>query len=380
MNLVSERLASIPESTTMKISAMAKRLNAAGLDVIDLGVGEPDFDTPKNICDAAVSSIQRGDTHYLPTSGIPELRAAIAEKLRRENGIEVSPDLVSVVPGAKMAIFAAMQALLDEGDEGVLIGPSWVSYEPCISFAGGRVRWAEVDEEFEPISLADSITPKTKMILVNSPSNPTGAVFDRSILEEIRDLAVDHDLLVLSDEIYEKIIYGQDHLSIGSFSGMEERTVTVNGFSKCYAMTGWRLGYLAGPQEVMKWVNRILSHSVSHATTFVQWAGVEALKGPQDSINAMVAEFRARRDLLVAGLAEIGIRCPLPGGAFYVFPDVSEFGGGDEFTERILSEAMVAATPGSAFGPGGAGHVRISYAASRERLAEALARIEKMLG
>ena len=378
--MVSERLASIPESTTMKISAMAKKLNAAGLDVIDLGVGEPDFDTPKNICDAAIRSLARGDTHYLPTSGIPELRAAIAEKLSQENGIEVSPDLVSVVPGAKMAIFAAMQALLDEGDEGVLIGPSWVSYEPCINFAGGRVRWAEVDDRFEPVSLADSITPKTKMILVNSPSNPTGAVFGRRILEEIRDLAVDHDLMVLSDEIYEKIIYGQDHLSIGSFSGMEERTVTVNGFSKCYAMTGWRLGYLAGPQEVMKWVNRILSHSVSHATTFVQWAGVAALKGPQESINAMVAEFRARRDLLVAGLAEIGIRCPLPGGAFYVFPDVSEFGGGDAFTERILSEAMVAATPGSAFGPGGAGHVRISYAASRERLTEALARIEKMLG
>ena len=378
--MVSERLASIPESTTMKISAMAKKLNAAGLDVIDLGVGEPDFDTPKNICDAAIRSLARGDTHYLPTSGIPELRAAIAEKLSQENGIEVSPDLVSVVPGAKMAIFAAMQALLDEGDEGVLIGPSWVSYEPCINFAGGRVRWAEVDDRFEPVSLADSITPKTKMILVNSPSNPTGAVFGRRILEEIRDLAVDHDLMVLSDEIYEKIIYGQDHLSIGSFSGMEERTVTVNGFSKCYAMTGWRLGYLAGTQEVMKWVNRILSHSVSHATTFVQWAGVEALKGPQESINGMVAEFRARRDLLVAGLAEIGIRCPLPGGAFYVFPDVSEFGGGDAFTERILSEAMVAATPGSAFGPGGAGHVRISYAASRERLTEALARIGKMLG
>jgi len=378
--LVSERLASIPESTTMKISAMAKKLNAAGLDVIDLGVGEPDFDTPKNICDAAIRSLARGDTHYLPTSGIPELRAAIAEKLYNENGIEVSPDLVSVVPGAKMAIFAAMQALLDAGDEAVLIGPSWVSYEPCINFAGGRVQWAEVDDRFEPVSLADSITPKTQMILVNSPSNPTGAVFGREILEEIRDLAVDHDLMVLSDEIYEKIIYGQEQVSIGSFSGMEERTVTVNGFSKCYAMTGWRLGYLAGPQEVMKWVNRILSHSVSHATTFVQWAGVEALKGPQESINGMVAEFQARRDLLVAGLAEIGIRCPLPGGAFYVFPDVSEFGGGDAFTERILSEAMVAATPGSAFGPGGAGHVRISYAASRERLTEALARIGKMLG
>ncbi|KUK44730.1 MAG: pyridoxal phosphate-dependent aminotransferase [Methanothrix sp.] len=377
--MVSERLASIPESTTMKISAMAKKLNAAGLDVIDLGVGEPDFDTPTNICDAAINSLQRGDTHYIPTSGIPELRAAIAEKLYNDNGIEVSPDLISVVPGAKMAIFAAIQALLDEGDECVLIGPSWVSYEPSVNFAGGRVRWAEVDEEFKPRDLVESITSKTKMILVNSPSNPTGAVFGREILEEIRDIALDHDLMVLSDEIYEKIVYGQDHLSIGSFPEMAERTVTVNGFSKCYAMTGWRLGYLAGPQEIMKWVNRILSHSVSHATTFVQWAGIEALKGPQDSIKAMVAEFRERRDLLVSGLAEIGIDCPLPGGAFYVFPDVSDFGGGDGFAERMLSEAMVAATPGSAFGPGGVGNVRISYAASKERLQEALGRIAKML-
>jgi aspartate aminotransferase len=377
--LVSERLASIPESTTMKISAMAKKLNAAGLDVIDLGVGEPDFDTPKNVCDAAISSIQRGDTHYLPTSGIPELRSAIAEKLYNDNGIEISPDQVSVVPGAKMAIFAAIQALLDAGDECVLIGPSWVSYEPCVNFAGGRVRWAEVDEEFKPTDLADSITSKTKMILVNSPSNPTGAVFGRKILEEVRDLATDHDLVVLSDEIYEKIIYGQEHLSLGSFPGMAERTVTVNGFSKCYAMTGWRLGYLAGPKEVMKWVNRILSHSVSHATTFVQWAGVEALKGPQETIRAMVSEFEARRDLLVSGLAEMGIRCSLPGGAFYVFPDVSEFGGGDSFAERMLSEAMVAATPGSAFGPGGVDYVRISYAASQERLRQALERIGKML-
>lgn len=377
--MVSERLASIPESTTMKISAMAKKLNLAGLDVIDLGVGEPDFDTPKNICDAAISSIQRGDTHYLPTSGIPELRSAIAEKLYNDNGIEISPDQVSVVPGAKMAIFAAIQALLDAGDECVLIGPSWVSYEPCVNFAGGRVRWAEVDEEFKPTDLADSITSKTKMILVNSPSNPTGAVFGRKILEEVRDLATDHDLVVLSDEIYEKIIYGQEHLSLGSFPGMAERTVTVNGFSKCYAMTGWRLGYLAGPQEVMKWVNRILSHSVSHATTFVQWAGVEALKGPQETIRAMVSEFEARRDLLVSGLAELGMKCSLPGGAFYVFPDVSEFGGGDSFAERMLSEAKVAATPGSAFGPGGVDYVRISYAASQERLRQALERIGKML-
>ena len=279
-----------------------------------------------------------------------------------------------------VAFFAAIQALLDSGDECVLIGPSWVSYEPCVNFAGGKVGWAEVDEEFKPADLAGSITPRTKMILVNSPSNPTGAVFGREILEEIRDIATDHDLMVISDEIYEKIIYGQDHLSIGSFPGMAERTVTVNGFSKCYAMTGWRLGYLAGPQEVMKWVNRILSHSVSHATTFVQWAGIEALKGPQDSIRAMMAEFKERRDLLVSGLADIGISCSLPGGAFYVFPDVSQFGGGDSFAERMLSEAMVAATPGSAFGPGGVDHVRISYAASRERLQEALERMGKMLG
>jgi len=363
----------------MKISAMAKKLNAAGLDVIDLGVGEPDFDTPKNICDAAINSIRRGDTHYLPTSGIPELRAAIAEKLYNDNGIEVSPDLVSVVPGAKMAIFAAIQAILEEGDECVLIGPSWVSYEPAVNFSGGRVKWADVNEEFKPTDLAESITSRTKMILVNSPSNPTGAVFGREILEEIRDIAIDNDLVVLSDEIYEKIIYGQEHLSIGSFPGMADRTVTVNGFSKCYAMTGWRLGYLAGPQEVMKWVNRILSHSVSHATTFVQWAGVEALKGPQDNIKAMVTEFQARRDLLVSGLAELGIRCPLPGGAFYVFPDFLEFGGGDSFTERMLSETMVAATPGSAFGPGGVDNIRISYAASQERLKQALERIGKML-
>ncbi len=364
----------------MKISAMAKKLNAAGLDVIDLGVGEPDFDTPNNICDAVVDSIRKGNTHYVPTPGIPELRAAIAEKLYNENHIEVEPNLVSVVPGAKMAIFAAIQSMLDEGDECVLIGPSWVSYEPCVNFSGGQVRWAQVDDEFMPFNLAESITPKTKMILVNSPSNPTGAVFGRRVLEEIRDLAFDHGLWVLSDEIYEKIVYGQEHLSIGSFPGMEERTVTVNGFSKCYAMTGWRLGYLAGPQEIMKWVNRILSHSVSHATTFVQWAGVEALKGPQNTINSMVTEFRGRRDLLVAGLRDLGIKCALPGGAFYVFPDVSEFGGGDVFSERLLSEAMIAAAPGSAFGPGGTDNVRMSYATSQDRLRESLDRMEKMLG
>jgi aspartate aminotransferase len=377
--MVSQRMSSIHESTTLKISAMAKKLNKSGLDVIDLGVGEPDFATPQNICQAACDSIKNGETHYAPTNGIAELREAIAEKLCDENMLEVTADDVAVTPGAKMAAFAAFQALLEEGDECVLIGPSWVSYEPCAAFAGAEIAWSQVDEDFMPVDVAETITRKTRFILVNSPSNPTGAVFDLKILEEIRDLAVDHDLFVVSDEIYEKIIYDREHISIGSLPGMEDRTVTINGFSKAYAMTGWRLGYLTGPKETMKWVTRLLSHSVSQATTFVQRAGVEALRGPQNAVAAMVEEFSDRRDLFVSGLQGMGIICNLPGGAFYVFPDVSEFGGGDLFTDKLLKDALIAATPGSAFGPGGANYVRLSYAASQERLKEALTRIEKML-
>lgn len=363
----------------MKISAMAKRLSAAGQDVIDMGVGEPDFDTPKHIVEAGCSSIKMGETRYAPTAGIPELRRAIAEKLAGENGLPVTLDDVAITPGAKMAVFAAIQALLSEGEECVLIGPSWVSYEPCVAFAGGRVSWAKVDENFMPLDLAESISARTRLIIVNSPSNPTGSVFDRKTLEEIRDLAVDHNLSVISDEIYEKIIYDHEHISIGSMPGMAERTVTINGFSKSYAMTGWRLGYLAGPKETMKWVTRLLSHSVSQATTFVQRAGVAAMQGPQDEVAMMAAEFRKRRDMLVSGLRELGIPCSMPGGAFYVFPDVSSLGGGDAFTDRLLKEALIAATPGSAFGPDGANYIRLSYATSQARISQALERIEKIL-
>ncbi len=375
--MVSARLASIHESTTLKISATAKRLTASGLDIIDMGVGEPDFDTPRHIVEAGCNSIRMGETHYAPTGGIPELRQAIAEKLNRENQIHAGAEDVIVTPGAKMAVFAAVQALMQEGEECVLIGPSWVSYEPSVAFAGGSVVWGEVDSDFMPQNIAQKINSKTRLIIVNSPSNPTGAVFERPVLEEIRDLAVDHDLFVISDEIYEKIIYDHEHISIGSLPGMEERTVTINGFSKAYAMTGWRLGYLTGPKETMKWVIRLLSHSVSQATTFVQRAGVAAMQGPQDDVELMVAEFRARRDILVAGLTRLGIPCSVPGGAFYVFPDVSAYGGGDQFTERLLKEALIAATPGSAFGPGGENYVRLSYATSQKRILEALERIEK---
>jgi aspartate aminotransferase len=377
--MVSARLASIQESTTLKISAEAKRLSAEGLDIIDLGVGEPDFNTPRNIVEAGCNSIKAGDTHYGPTNGIPALRKAIALKLREENQLPVTQDDVIVTPGAKMAVFAAIQALLNEGDECVLIGPSWVSYEPCVAFAGGKVSWAEVDEKFMPLNLSYAVNDKTKVILVNSPSNPTGAVFDRPVLQEIRDIAVDKDLYVISDEIYEKIIYGQEHVSIGSLPGMENRTVTINGFSKAYAMTGWRLGYMTGPKETSKYVIRLLSHSVSQATTFVQKAGLEALNGPQDDVKTMVKEFRSRRDMFVEGLRKLGIRCSMPGGAFYVFADVSDYGDGDQITGRLLKEALIAVTPGSAFGPGGKNYIRLSYAASQQRLKEALLRMEKML-
>ncbi|HUV83731.1 MAG TPA: pyridoxal phosphate-dependent aminotransferase [archaeon] len=379
--MVSRRLQSIEESATLRMTGLANELKRKGHDVISFSLGEPDFDTPKNISDAAVESLRRGDTHYSPAPGIPELRSAIAEKLQNENNLNVEPGHVIVTPGAKQAVFEAILAVLDEGDEAILFDPAWVTYDPCITIAGGRTVWAPLDPEndFNPTDIAKYITPKTKLIVVNSPSNPTGGIFSRDVLTEIADLAIDHDIMVISDEIYEKIIYEKEHFSIGSLPGMDERTITINGFSKAYAMTGWRLGYLATSNEVFKSMSKLHSHSVSSATTFVQWAGVEALKGPQDFIPEMVTEFKARRDLLVEGLNNMGIKCNYPSGAFYAFADVSEYGNGDEVCEKLLTEAYVAATPGSAFGPHSMDFIRFSYATSRERIQTALDRIEQAL-
>ena len=379
--MVSRRLQSIEESATLRMTGLANELKRKGHDVISFSLGEPDFDTPKNISDAAVESLRRGDTHYSPAPGIPELRSAIAEKLQNENNLNVEPGHVIVTPGAKQAVFEAILAVLDEGDEAILFDPAWVTYDPCITIAGRRTVWAPLDPEndFNPTDIAKYITPKTKLIVVNSPSNPTGGIFSRDVLTEIADLAIDHDIMVISDEIYEKIIYEKEHFSIGSLPGMDERTITINGFSKAYAMTGWRLGYLATSNEVFKSMSKLHSHSVSSATTFVQWAGVEALKGPQDFIPEMVTEFKARRDLLVEGLNNMGIKCNYPSGAFYAFADVSEYGNGDEVCEKLLTEAYVAATPGSAFGPHSMDFIRFSYATSRERIQTALDRIEQAL-
>ncbi len=378
--MTSERLKRVEESATIRISNIATRMIKEGIDVINFSLGEPDFSTPKNICDAAVKAMYEGKTHYAPSGGIPELRTAIAEKLKLENKIDVVEASVLVTPGAKQGIFEIMLGVLDDRDQALLFDPAWVTYDACIRFAGAESVWIPTVPEkgFLPDNFVDYINDKTKLIVVNSPGNPTGGVFGKKILQCIADLAIDHDLLVVSDEIYEKIIYDKEHISIGSFDGMQERTITVNGFSKAYAMTGWRLGYLTAPPEIFKLLLKIQSHSVSSATTFVQYGGLEALQGPQDGVKAMVDRFKVRRDVLIEGLSKIGFECKKPDGAFYAFADVSDYGNGTTVAERLLKEAHVAVTPGIAFGASGKDFIRVSYATSIDRIREALERLEKI--
>jgi len=379
--MASSRLKRVEESATIRVANIANKLRQEGTDVISFSLGEPDFDTPKHICDAAADAMYRGETHYAPSAGIPQLRDAIAEKLRTENGLDVNGSDVLVTPGAKQAIFEIMMTVLDDGDEAILFDPAWVSYNSAIRFAGADTVWVPTDthNDFKPLDLEGYITDKTRLIVVNTPGNPTGAVYDRDTLKNIADIAIDHDVLVLSDEIYEKIIYDREHISLGSMEGMQDRTITVNGFSKAYAMTGWRLGYVCARPDIFQGMLKIQSHSVSSATSFVQYGGLEALQGPQEPVTEMVNKFKARRDILVKGLNDIGIKCQTPGGAFYAFADVSEFGNGDEISEKLLVDAHVAVTPGSAFGESGRDFIRISYAASKERIKEGLSRIESAL-
>jgi aspartate aminotransferase len=379
--MTARRLQDITESATLRISNLASELKSQGKDIMSFSLGEPDFATPAHIIDAAKASLDRGDTHYTPSPGIPELRKAIAEKLKKENRIETRPGNIIVTPGAKQAIFEVMLSLLQEGDEAVLFDPAWVSYDPCIKLAGAKTVWAptERDNGFTPVDLGESITRKTKLIVINSPCNPTGSVYSKETLKEIADIAVDRSIMILSDEIYEKIIYGCKHVSIGSMEGMQEQTITVNGFSKAYAMTGWRLGYVSAPKEVYEQMLKLHSHSVSQATSFVQYAGICALQGDQTCVDDMVREFRTRRDLLIRGLDKLGIKCERPDGAFYAFADVGNYGSGEEVAGLLLNRAFIATTPGSAFGEAGNDFIRISYAASQERIREALCRMESIL-
>ncbi|MDR0767388.1 MAG: pyridoxal phosphate-dependent aminotransferase [Methanosarcinales archaeon] len=379
--MISSRIERVEESATIKSSNRAKKLIAEGIDIINFTLGEPDFDTPANIIEATHRAMLAGETHYSAGAGIPELRAAIADKLRSENGIPTEAKNIMVTPGAKLAIFESMMTLIDDGDEVLLFDPAWVSYDACVKMAGGKTVWVETDPErnYRPKKdLSEYVTDKTKMIVINTPCNPTGAVYDKDQLQEIADLAIDHDFLVMSDEMYEKIIYDKKHYSIASFDNMHERTITVNGFSKAYAMTGWRLGYMDIPPHIFKSFEKIQSHTISNTTTFIQYGGVEALRGPQDELHKMQAAFKERRGVLVEGLRNLGLKCPMPDGAFYAYPDVSEFGSGEEITGRLLEEAHVAVSPGIAFGESGKNNIRISYAASVERIQEALVRMEKV--
>ncbi len=370
-----ERLKLIKPSATLRISALAKELAKKGKPVINMSAGEPDFRTPDHIVESAIKALKDGKHFYTPTRGIPELLEAIAEKVNKENGIPAKPENVIVTAGAKYAIFLAMQALLDEGDEVILLDPAWVSYEANVLMANAKPIWVRHDESFEDAPIEEYITSKTKMIVINTPNNPTGIVYPKEFLEKVADLAVDHDIYILSDEIYEKIIYEGKHYSIASFDDVFDRTVTVNGFSKAYSMTGWRLGYAIANEDIIKEMNKIQSHSISHPTSFVQYAGLNALRGDQSCVERMVEAFRRRRNLIIDGLNELGIEFVKPKGAFYVFMKV---GNGTEFAERFLKEEFVAVTPGEAFGSY-VDYVRVSYATSEKDIEEFLIRLENIL-
>ncbi|UPV99586.1 pyridoxal phosphate-dependent aminotransferase [Halorussus gelatinilyticus] len=371
----SDRIRRVEPSATLAISNLAAELEAEGADVVDLSVGEPDFPTPENVVEAGKEAMDAGHTGYTSSNGIPQLKAAIAEKLRTD-GLDHEAENVVVTPGAKQALYEVVQTLVDDGDEVVLLDPAWVSYEAMVKLAGGdlnRVDLAPYDFQLEPAldELGEAVSNETELLVVNSPNNPTGAVYSDDALAGVADLAVEHDVTVVSDEIYQEITYGPDPTSLGTFEGMADRTVTVNGFSKAYSMTGWRLGYYAGPEELVSQSGKLHSHSVSCATNFVQHAGVEALENTDESVGEMVEAFAERREFLLDRLDAEGVAAPEPDGAFYLMMEVAE--DDQTWCEQALEQAHVATVPGSAFGA--PGYARISYANSEERIGEAVDRL-----
>ncbi|MDP2796962.1 MAG: pyridoxal phosphate-dependent aminotransferase [Methanoregula sp.] len=378
MRQLSEKIAAVAPSATMAISDKAKKMEREGIDVISLSIGEPDFDTPRHIRDACIDALNRGETHYAPSNGIPELLSAISEKITKENHFPCTPSQVIVACGAKDAIYEAMEAILNPGDETILLTPAWVSYEPCVQIAGGKiVRHAVNPKTFQlDDSLLERVNAKTKMIVVNSPSNPSGAVFDKESMQLVADLCEDHDIYAMSDEIYEKLVYGKEHISLAALGDMAHRTITINGFSKAYAMTGWRLGYAVAPVEIIREMSKVQQHSVSQATTFAMWGGVAALRGDQQCVEIMRTEFDKRRKYIISELNLMGYETAPADGAFYAFVKVS--GDDMEIATRWLEQGHVAATPGSAFyAPG---WIRLSYATSMEKLKEAMGRIRRVGG
>jgi aspartate aminotransferase len=381
------RFGGLERSATIALHDVIQELRAAGRSIVDLAKGEPDLPTPDVVTEAAIAALRDGRTRYTVSRGIPELRAAIAAKLAGDNGIEVDPaDGVVVTPSAKHALFVAMMTILDPGDEIIVPSPGWVSYQAIAHLVGARAVPARLSGadgfRLRKEILAESLTDRTKAVLVNTPNNPTGRVLDVAELAELAEFVTEHDLLVVTDEIYETIRFGGPHLSVAARPECADRTLTVNGLSKSHAMTGWRLGYLAGPPDLMAAALKVQEHTVSCATSFVQYAAVAALTEAADDVATMAAEYARRRDLVVSALDGLGgISCPAPDGTFYVFPDISGAGHGDSagFAEWLLREAGVALVPGPAFGPGGEGHMRLSFAVPGPVLDDALGRMTTAL-
>ncbi len=367
--------------TAFEVLAKAKALEAQGRSVIHLEIGEPDFDTPAHIVEAAKRALDEGYTHYGPAAGLPELREAIAEEISTSRGVSVQPDQVVVTPGGKPVMFYAILALCEAGDEVIYQNPGFPIYESMINFVGAKAVPLPLLEEkgfaFSIDDLKSRITPRTKMLVINSPANPTGGIIPKEDLNAIAELALKHNFWVLSDEIYCRLQYEGTPASIIAEPGMADRTIILDGFSKTYAMTGWRMGYGVVPPNLAPSIVKLMVNSNSCTASFTQRAGVAAITGPQDAVDAMRTEFRRRRDAIVAALNAIpGVRCELPKGAFYAFPNVSGTGLSErEIADRLLQEAGVATLAGTAFGEYGAGYLRLSYANSMENLMEATRRI-----
>ena len=374
-------MARLGTETAFEVLVKARTLEAKGRDIVHLEIGEPDFDTPRNIIDSACDALHKGFTHYGPSAGLPQLRETIAQYVSETRGVTVTPEEVVVVPGGKPIIFFAILALAEEGDEVIYPNPGFPIYESMINYVGAkpvpiRLR-EEMDFRLDVDELAGLINDRTKLIIINSPQNPTGGVLTKQDIDNIAAAIGDRNVIVMSDEIYSRLIFEGEHHSIMSVEGMKERCLLLDGFSKTYAMTGWRMGYGVMRADLAAHISRLMTNSNSCTASFTQMAGIEALRGPQDSVDTMCAEFKKRRDVMVAGLNKIkGFSCRLPKGAFYVFPNITGTGWpSKKLADALLDEAGVAGLSGTAFGDFGEGYLRFSVANSIENIEKALARI-----
>jgi len=386
LTIFAERMGRLGTEAAFEVLAKAKSLEREGREIIHLEIGEPDFDTPENVKEAAIKALKEGYTHYVPAAGILELREAIAEYISESRGVEVKPEEVVVTPGAKPIIFFSILACVDPGEEVMYPNPGFPIYRSIIEFVEGKPIPIPLREErdfrIDPNDIAERLTDKTKMIILNSPHNPTGGMLEREDLEVIADAVRGReDVIVLSDEVYCKIVYEGEHESIASIPGMKDKTIILDGFSKTYAMTGWRMGYGVMREDLAEKITRLMVNSNSCVCAFIQMAGIEALKGPQDAVSRMVSEFKRRREVIFSGLNRIsGISCKKPRGAFYVFPNVKELGVGcKELSDFLLTKAGVAVLPGTSFGEYGEGYIRLSYANSVENLKKAIERMSEAL-